>query len=401
MITHPFKSLVKVLLLLVNLTRTCSFIPTGIPNFFLLNQPKPITHYFLSKDDNYESQMQAMQTSLQQSWNNTTMGLLPTFLPHAATTAADSILSAMQETQGNLYTIQLALPYLEITNGPVYDEAQMIEFGIELSRALNDKRSSGGILKQNKRVAILVRDEDVVQRVKPILESNGLESSAQEELDNEFYDDFADFQGMSDQILTSPPPLTETNNNHPIHSLYRLSSLLGDNQFTSGGSAITTATTLHDDISKSISTHAMPPSLAKDEDIILLLSPIDQVEFLGLQTLLMSQEESKTIILLNPKFPVNLYSAQPVYSVLPLIARAVDNTNGAHNPKIVVLLRYPHPWQVFVDGQVEGDTHGENGGGFELVETIERDKVGSMGPSPEWIATCVKSFMEMKLGYGI
>ena len=115
-----------------------------------------------------------------------------------------------------------------------------------------------------------------------------------------------------------------------------------------------------------------------------------------------TEYESKTIILLNPKIPLTeFHQLQPVYTVLPLIARAVDNTNASHSPKVVIMLRYPHHWQLFVDGNMDDQTMREGGDerrGFELVDSIERNKVGSMGPSPEWIASCVKNYMDMKLG---
>jgi hypothetical protein len=142
------------------------------------------------------------------------------------------------------------------------------------------------------------------------------------------------------------------------------------------------------DVCKLVSQNAVPPSQVINEDVIILTCPISQIELIAVRWI--------TIIVVNNRLnpvPSELMKAETVYSVLPLIARSVgpDFSEAPPNPKIVLLRRYPTDWQIHVDDS-------KSGLGFELVSSTPADKVGTRGPSMDYIRSRVQEFMEERFG---
>ena len=257
----------------------------------------------------------------------------------------------------------------------------------------------------------------------------------------EFYDDFADFSGASDSVLdrseipVSPPigidnkPPTNTGldviafreqlmstwdtdgnpsssaprdtlrkkkatktiikrikkeklNPAAIDSVtksYRLTSMFGDSPISKG-------TDMSDDIISALRVNARP---LPDEDTMIILSAISREECIALQSLVVSFQSSKTIVLVNCKvdqLPRELSKVETVYSVLPLVAKGDGKNIG---PKLVVLRQYPGNWQVHVDA---------DGQGFQLATQSPADYFPKRGPPMEWIAKCLKNFLQSRLG---
>jgi hypothetical protein len=156
-----------------------------------------------------------------------------------------------------------------------------------------------------------------------------------------------------------------------------------------------------------VSANAQPRD---EEDTLIILSAASREEMIGVRGLVSKFGGKKTIILvncyLNPP-PRELMNAQTVYSIQPFLARpkvSEGNIFGSNkqpsdlnqqqsqqpqaSPKIVLMRRYPRDWEIFVDV----------GNGFELARTVSASQVDKKGPSMEFIAGCVKQFMQSRLG---
>ena len=94
-------------------------------------------------------------------------------------------------------------------------------------------------------------------------------------------------------------------------------------------------------------------------------------------------------ILVNCKLdpiPNELRRGETVYSVLPLLARQKggDSNSGDGAPKVVVMRRFPAPWEVFVDV----------GDGFQLAETAPVvSQRTARGPNMSWITNSVQRYL--------
>ena len=95
-----------------------------------------------SLDDTESSQdprLNAMRTMLESSWNDKTMGVVPTSAEKAAEAAADSVANAMAENH-NVVMIDLRLPSYDVTEGPkLYDIMAASDFCAYLSDKLREK----------------------------------------------------------------------------------------------------------------------------------------------------------------------------------------------------------------------------------------------------------------------
>lgn len=340
-----------------------------------------------SENNNYRSDIDAMRRILEQSWDSSKMGDVPTSASSAASAAAKSLNVAMSDSSSekNTFMVDINLPSLDVTMGPnIYDDVAAVEFCIELAKNLKQISQSG------KGIAIIVNDGNTVQRVQRILnvrkrevEDNRINAFDVSDLEEEedFYDDFQDFGeiGMSNTSLSIPNDFDE---------YYRLGSIVGDVQISTGPNMLT-------EIVQSVGTNAITPKQAKEEDVIIILSPSSQVEMVGLRSLVNTYGESKTIVIVNSKLdpiPREIISSKVVYSMLPLIARSVESSNKTPkkptSPKIVLIRRYPKDWEIYCD---TNDTKG-----FELAASVSASDVGMKGPSMEWIANCVKNHMQVK-----
>ena len=361
----------------------------------------------------------------------------------------------------NVFFVDLLLPQYDISAGSnLYDDVLAAEFCIRIANRL-EGRSAIYVKNQNVLTTInriLESRESVQVQNVEVDEYEEVEVEVDEdeyEYDNdddiqvsetpqtsiEFYDDFADFTGIGgsvfersdiplsplagidkepptssrldvtsfrEQLLSTwdtdgnptslPPrdikPKVKANKTiikrikkeklnpiatDPLTKNYRLTSMFGDSSISKG-------TDMSDDVVSALRVNARPLS---DEDTMIILSAISREESIALQSLVVSFQSTKTIILVNCKvdqLPRELSKVETVYSVLPLVAKADGNNSG---PKLVVLRQYPGNWQVHVDA---------DGQGFQLATEAPAEFFPKRGPPMEWIAKCLKKFLQSRLG---
>ena len=142
--------------------------------------------------------------------------------------------------------------------------------------------------------------------------------------------------------------------------------------------------------------------LQPNEDALIILSPYDTTDIVALRRILSRYGPTRTpIIIVNSRFdtnPIELDNALLVYGMLPLVAKAVqqssssrkEDNNTATTPglRAVIMKRYPKDWTVYVD--VIGD------GFVEAKNDNDRSGIGTTKsfPSPEWIAQRVQAHLE-------
>ena len=170
---------------------------------------------------------------------------------------------------------------------------------------------------------------------------------------------------------------------------YSINSLFGDDNISRGPD-------MFDDVMS-----ALDKSLrSNNDDILIIVSVFSKDEILALRRIIALFGDQKKIILFNCKLsdpvPREVITSEVVYSILPLVARESTSpqsflgSNSPSNnspPKVLVMRRFPNDWEIFVDWK--------NGGTFELAESGE---FGRKGPSMDFIAGCVKRFLEFKIG---
>jgi len=320
------------------------------------------------------------------------MGDVPTNSESAASAAAESIISALnQPDRAKVFMIDISLPSLDPASGSnIYDDVGAVEFCYELVKKIHSQRGSCASLRQNGSAAIVVRDANLVSRSKRVLEDD-LGDSTSENEDVEYFDDFADFGvtiGAS-ELQKNEPTTPDDEINQKNKEIYRIGSFLGSADPPSGPNM------LHDMV-KLVAKNALAASEAKEEDIIIMMCPISQAELVGVRWLVSKYGGSKTIVIVNNRLhplPQELMASETVYSVLPLIARSVGSASDNPNPspKIVLLRRYPKAWEIHVDVS-------KSGAGFELASEVPASEVGVRGPSMEYIGNRVKEFMQLKFG---
>lgn len=377
---------------------------------------------------------------LEASWDADTMGQVPSDPAIAANEAFTSILSAADKGV-RVFFIDLLLPAYDVTQGSnLYDEVLAVEYCIQLAGCFSGKSS------------ILVRDDKTVQTVQRILdrreESRLLEASTSEETlsitlnedveesDEEYEDDdeseeddavddeesvtpsisgkdsadppadvdlfrqqlMASWQSedndstatrQGDKALPKPdeqakPEVVPTQPSIALpEKRYRLASLFGNARISQGPDMM-------EDVVQALRDNALPQD---DEENLIILSAIEREEMVAVRSLATKYSNQKNIVLVNCKLnpiPRELYGAETVYSILPLIARPSGADSQAivkdkkSTPKIVVLRRYPGDWQVFVDV----------GRGFQLAKTAPSDLSNKRGPPMKWIEQAVQSFMQ-------
>lgn len=383
-----------------------------------------------------------MRRLLEASWNVETMGPVPTNADSAAETAVVSILNAEDRSSTSLFFVDLLLPQYDIKQGSnLYDEVLAVEFCIAVANRLKGK------------TAIVVRDDKTIQTVSRILdarERGRLESSAdqryeydddEDEDDDEddkkegsmdsgdseisYYDDFAglgleddadeepssmDVDAFREQLIAgwdsskdAEKPKREKNiRRTPEKSRsgvlpprrYRLTSMLGSETFSSGPD-------MAGQVMRAVAANGKP---SEDEETLIILSATSAEEMVGVRGLVSKYDGKKKIILVNCNLqpvPRELMMAKTVYSIQPFIARpkvSEGNIFGANPapvaeeeatpPKVVVMRRFPRDWEVFVD----------LGSGFELARTVPSAQVDKKGPSMQFIASCVKEFLQSRQG---
>lgn len=131
--------------------------------------------------------------------------------------------------------------------------------------------------------------------------------------------------------------------------------------------------------------------LSMDEDALIILSPYDTSDIIGIRRTMARYGQTRTIIIVNSRIetlPLELDSAVLVYGLLPLIARSKgdDEGNGEAGLKVVAMKRFPADWAVYVD--VYGD------GFVEAAGPQSADSSEKLFPPPEWIAQRVQQHVE-------
>lgn len=366
-----------------------------------------------------------MRRILEASWNVETMGSVPTNADSAAEAAATAILNASvrkTESSGgppNLFFVDLLLPQYDIRQGSnLYDEVVAVEFCVSLSKRLMGRST------------ILVRDDKTVRTVARVLEArerdrlvisapdlNDEDSDDEEEEEDEDVELYSDFgsdigggsldvesfrnqllsgwkkESSTDGALMSSRTFPEVATNA---ARYRLASMLGSATISSGADMV-------DDVIRAVSANAQPKD---DEDTVIILSAISREEMIGVRGLVSKYGGNKTVLLVNCNLsppPRELMKAQTVYSIQPFIARqkvsggnlfgsasstSLETQAAKQPPKVVLIRRFPRDWEIFVD----------IGSGFELARTIPATQVDRRGPTMELVASCVKEFLQSRLG---
>jgi hypothetical protein len=393
-----------------------------------VSRSRPIT--MLSSTNNNNDDLNAMRSMLESSWDSDTMGQVPSDSAIAANEAFLSILSAA-DSGVSVFFIDLLLPSYDVTQGSnLYDEVLAVEYCIALADCLKEKSS------------ILVRDDKTVETVQRILNrreeerlksqpainiSDGNDGEDEEEEAENGEDDVppeteddgttevaeepsdpeSDMDLFRQQLLSTwdsddgdkpeskipeqskiPPKSKEA---APASSSpktlsekrYRLASLFGNARISEGPDMI-------DNVLDALRANALPKD---DEETLIVLSAITLEEMVAVRSLVSKYGAQKKIILVNCKLnpiPKELYGAETVYSILPLIARPanadsqVAPQDGKSQPKVLVLRRYPGAWQVFVDV----------GQGFKLAKSAPSDMSNRRGPPIQWIQQVVQQFTQ-------
>jgi len=362
-------------------------------------------------------QIDSLRLMLEAAWDSDTMGQVPSDANIAANEAFSSILSA-SDRGVSIFFIDLLLPAFDVTQGSnLYDEVLCVEYCIGLAECFKDKSR------------ILVRDKktvDTVQRILDRREKERLQSVPvqhdDDEIDDPDTEDIDEIDSSEDELDDEVSPTSDLDSFRQQLALSWESSAVGD---TGGGSSekVDEATARKDVPSKSkerkvpekryqlasmfgdtkisqgadmmqevvtaLRRHAIPDD---DEKNIIILSAIAMDEMVAVRSLASRYAGERNIILVNCKLnpiPRELYGAETVYSMLPLIARAKDTMSQTISreseiiPKTVVLRRYPGDWQVFVD----------MGRGFALANTAPSDLSNRRGPPMKWIQQSVQDFV--------
>jgi len=180
---------------------------------------------------------------------------------------------------------------------------------------------------------------------------------------------------------------------------YRLASLFGDAEISAGPD-------MTEDVVQAVRANGLA---TEEEDTLIFLSAISTEEMLAIRGLVAKyRSEKKHIVLVNCKLsptPKELQRAVLAYSLTPLIIRSVDSSENlfggssssseeeeeeeeGKQPKIVVMLRYPGDWEIYIDV--------EDGQGFELAKTMPANRVGKTGPSIDVLVSTVKQHLQSK-----
>jgi hypothetical protein len=378
------------------------------------------TSLFSSNDGKGRDELGSMRLLLEQSWNAETMGEIPADASVAAKEAFQTIESASANGV-SVFLVDLLLPSYDINQGSnLYDEVLAVEYCIALSEYLEGKSS------------ILVRDAKVLQTVSRILdaretamEGETLETETESDDDDETLevveknedvedeeeevDDEEEEEDVSlpaseidtfrqslkaswnvDEVEDGPvvePPTAsapETTRKEKIAPSkpkkkirrHRLASMFGNNEISQGADMMT-------EVVNAIRENALPE---EDEENMIILSSLSLEETVAVRSLVGKYGDRKKVILVNCKLdplPPELRTAETVYSLLPLITKPKASIEEEAPPKVVVLRRYPKPWEIYVDV----------GAGFQLADSIPAGIGNKRGIRMDQITESVKRFL--------
>lgn len=446
-----------------SLLKCTAFIPTAAPKSFVASidlhrnkhKQQRTQHVVLSSSpsspdnnnpqDDGRTNIDAMRSLLESSWNVGTMGEVPTSPESAAEAASQSIVASLEaQPSKRLLQVDIRLPSFDIRQGPnIYDDVQSVEFCCQLAENLRRNSGSNGRIGKS---LILVRDGSAVRSAARILEVKERKRQDEEStsmLNDETIDidsedgaeDSTDVESGSDDIdafrkqlsltwgdddekesSSSEEPeidpseaaaaanrarrgreqLKPSVNFNPEATedgrSYRLASWFADETISTGADMFT-------DAIEAVDAHG---TMLTTEDVLILLSPVSREDTVAVRRLISRYGNTKTIVLvnsaLNPE-PKEAFLSIPAYSITPLIAKPMqsesnfmskkENAQEESPTKIIVMRRFPDDWQCYID---------IDGSGFELVDSVPANTVGKFGPANDWISACVKRHMAFKFG---
>jgi hypothetical protein len=260
----------------------------------------------------------------------------------------------------------------------------------------------------------------VLRIFKSLIQSWDLPSSSTADADApSLYDDdsIPIEERLLDDDTINDDIIIETSNNNKKQQYYRIASLFGSSIISKGSDMI-------DDVKHAITTNNGLPY--DHEQMIMIVSSISKEEMYAVRAIVNKYNNNKLIVVMNCKLqpiPQELIRGQTIYSILPFIAQIKDsgskstsasngdninksiattitgssntNTNSNVVPKVVVLRRYPHNWEIFVNV----------GRGFDIVTSVsdndrtsnnnqQQQQQNQRGPSMKWIQTMVQHYIQ-------
>jgi len=393
----------------------------------------------LNKDDTTDTRLDALRSILESSWNQPTMGIVPTTPTNAAIAATECISNAIQSSSSsNVMMIDLRLPSYDIVEGHrAYDSMAVYNFGVELAHRMQQI----GLVRKS---LVLVRNGRECEEIQRVInrrkqfkqintdeyenddddEDNLLSKWTEEEEADEFRNKLMSSWESSSSVTNSEAnedssivSSTSSSSSSSVYSKsassedskviiddthsasHRLWSMVGNDL---NNNDIDTPSSVVDTFNDIIAAVDVNARLQPNEDALIILSPYDTTDIVALRRILSRYGPTRTpIIIVNSRFdtnPIELDNALLVYGMLPLVAKAVqqssssrkEDNNTATTPglRAVIMKRYPKDWTVYVD--VIGD------GFVEAKNDNDRSGIGTTKsfPSPEWIAQRVQAHLE-------
>ena len=393
----------------------------------------------LNKDDTTDTRLDALRSILESSWNQPTMGIVPTTPTNAAIAATECISNAIQSSSSsNVMMIDLRLPSYDIVEGHrAYDSMAVYNFGVELAHRMQQI----GLVRKS---LVLVRNGRECEEIQRVInrrkqfkqintdeyenddddEDNLLSKWTEEEEADEFRNKLMSSWESSSSVTNSEAnedssivSSTSSSSSSSVYSKsassedskviiddthsasHRLWSMVGNDLNNNDTDTPSSVVDTFNDIIAAVDVNAR---LQPNEDALIILSPYDTTDIVALRRILSRYGPTRTpIIIVNSRFdtnPIELDNALLVYGMLPLVAKAVqqssssrkEDNNTATTPglRAVIMKRYPKDWTVYVD--VIGD------GFVEAKNDNDRSGIGTTKsfPSPEWIAQRVQAHLE-------
>ena len=353
-----------------------------------------------------DPRLNAMRTMLESSWNDKTMGVVPSSAEKAAQAAADSVANAMAENH-NVVMIDLRLPSYDITEGPkLYDVMAASDFCSYLSDELRERnliRKSLVLVRNEKERAEIERVRSQRDEGTTIDEGidDGIDSTTSENVDDDLWGDVGDdnvddfraklmdsWDTPVEELESTTKPQSSEATTKTIagktQASHRLWSMVGRAEISAGPDMFNQVIAAADE-NAILSTTGSEP-----EDALIILSPYDTTDVIAIRRILARYGQTRTIIIVNSRMdvlPAELSSAVLVYGMMPLIARSRNSGDDSNGLKAVVMRRFPSKWAVYVD--VYGDGFVEASNGDNVIAGSSKEF-----PSPEYIAKAVQRHVE-------
>jgi len=183
------------------------------------------------------------------------------------------------------------------------------------------------------------------------------------------WDSTADESGIDQPKAQAQPAEKKVSGNNLSHLLW--SSMLGNEENSDDPD-------MFNQVIAAVDKNAI---LSIDEDALIILSPYNMCDIIGIRRTMARYGQTRTIIIVNSRMetlPLELDPAVLVYGLLLLIARLKGNDadNGEAGLKVVAMKRFPAHWSVYInimDGFVEA-------AGPQSLDSSDK-----LFPPPEWM----------------